>query len=480
MLEERRVMSRFGFALVFGCACSTLTMTGCSDAWNAGPMQYVESESLTKDVGKTNLFGKPVLQDKVRAALVGLFGDSPQHIKVPVGSGLPAGGLYLGNLLQEGVGPDAKTYTIYHARSVSSAMKVEASEIGDARRQEGGYAIYRKNCLHCHGVSGAGDGPTAPFLYPLPRDYRKGIFKFTSTASGAKPDRSDLRRTIKNGLHGTSMPAFDALLVESEIEQVIDYVIFLSMRGETELALIEEASISDEKDANALSDEIAKDVANNIFRKWKLAESQVFNPPTPRTPSSRESILRGRDLFLGKTTEKLECAGCHGPLARGDGPSFVSQDIFNEVVFGGNPSERQARLDAYTKQAEELKKEQKAATDKGDNELAASLGEEAEKLVKIRVLWDQKPDDWGNPLRPANLNRGVYKGGRRPIDIFWRVAKGINGAQMPAHYPSPLNEAKVWDVVNFVLALPYEPKLLKDVPAAPATGPAVASSGLGP
>ena len=51
-----------------------------------------------------------------------------------------------------------------------------------ARPQEGGYAIYRKNCLHCHGVSGAGDGPTAPFLYPLPRDYRKGIFKFTSTA----------------------------------------------------------------------------------------------------------------------------------------------------------------------------------------------------------------------------------------------------------------------------------------------------------
>ena len=470
-------MSRFGFALVLGCGFLTLTMTGCSDAWNAGPMQYVESESLTKDVGKTNLFGKTVLQDKVRAALAGLFGDSPQHIKVPVGSGLPAGGLYLGNLLQEGAGADAKIYAIYESRGLSSPVKVAMSEIGDARRQEGGYAIYRKNCLHCHGVSGAGDGPTAPFLYPLPRDYRKGIFKFTSTASGAKPDRSDLRRTIKNGLHGTSMPAFDALLVESEIEQVIDYVIFLSMRGETELALIEEASISDEKDANALSDEITKEVANNIFRKWKLAQSQVFNPPTPRTPSSRESILRGRDLFLGKTSEKLECAGCHGSLARGDGPSFVSQDVFNEVVFGGNPSERQARLDAYSKQADELKKEQKTAADKGDTELAARLGAEAEKLLKIRTLWDQKPDEWGNAILPANLNRGVYKGGRRPIDLFWRIAKGINGAQMPAHYPSPLNEAKVWDVVNFVLALPYEPELLKDAPA-PAKGPAMASSGL--
>ena len=78
----------------------------------------------------------------------------------------------------------------------------------------------------------------------------------------------------------------------------------------------------------------------------------------------------------------------------------MSQDVFNEVVFGGNPSERQARVDRLDD--------------------------------KIKALWDQKPDDWGNPLRPANLNRGVYKGGRRPIDIYWRIAKGINGAQMPA------------------------------------------------
>ncbi len=116
----------------------------------------------------------------------------------------------------------------------------------------------------------------------------------------------------------------------------------------------------------------------------------------------------------------------------GDGESFVKQDVFNEVVFGGNPSERPARIDALDD--------------------------------KTKTLWNQKPDDWGNPLRPANLNRGIYKGGRRPIDIYWRIAKGINGAQMPAHYPSPFDEKKMWDVVNFVLALPYEPELLEDAP----------------
>ena len=49
---------------------------------------------------------------------------------------------------------------------------------------------------------------------------------------------------------------------------------------------------------------------------------------------------------------------------------------------------------------------------------------------------------------------------------------------MPAHYPSPLNEQKVWDLVNFVLALPYEPELLKDV-ATRAAAPAVASRATG-
>ncbi len=239
------------------------------------------------------------------------------------------------------------------------------------------------------------------------------------------------------------MPAFEPLLSESEVEQVIDYVMFLSMRGETELLLIDEGAISDEKDANALSDEIVKEIAQGVFRKWKTAQAQVVNPPIPRTPSSRESILRGRELFLAKTPEKLECAGCHGQLANGDGPSFVSQDVFNEIVFGGNPSERQSRLDRL---------------------------DEATK-----TLWHQKPDDWGNPIRPANLNRGVYKGGRRPIDIYWRIAKGINGAQMPAHYPT-VNEQKIWDLVNFVLVLPYEPALLNEaVAASPPTGAAVAS-----
>jgi mono/diheme cytochrome c family protein len=252
----------------------------------------------------------------------------------------------------------------------------------------------------------------------------------------ARPARDDLRRTIRNGLHGTSMPAFHSLLTDVEIEQVIDYVIFLSMRGETELALIEIAALADEKDPDSFSDEIVKEAADAVFKKWKPGQAQVVNPPVPRTPSNRESILRGRELFL-----KTDCKDCHGTLARGDGGSFVPQDVFNFVLFGGNPSERQARLDTYD--------------------------------AKIKEMWKQKPDEWGNPLRPANLNRPVYKGGRRPIDLYWRIAKGINGSQMPGHYPS-INEQQIWDLVNFLLVLPYEPELLADAPPPAPSGGALA------
>jgi mono/diheme cytochrome c family protein len=66
-------------------------------------------------------------------------------------------------------------------------------------------------------------------------------------------------------------------------------------------------------------------------------------------------------------------------------------------------------------------------------------------------------DAWGNLVRPNNLTNGVYRGGRRPIDLFWRIRGGINPCEMPKNE----DEDKVWDLVNFVEALPY-PDMLPD------------------
>jgi mono/diheme cytochrome c family protein len=271
------VTSRFRFVLLAG----TLALAGCDDAQWTGPILYRDHERFAKD-----LAAKPNSQEVIRDALKKNFGDDLKHIRVPEGSGLRDDGLYLANFIR--VGGERKPVLEKDPRT------------GKSVQVEGGYALYRKNCLHCHGVFGAGDGPTSAFLYPRPRDYRLGIYKFTSTNPvNAKPTRADLRKTILYGLHGTSMPGFEALMSASEIEQVIDYMTFLSIRGETERYLVDEAMNNDDKDArDALGDDTVKELITKVTSSWKEAETQVVNPSVRRVIASPESIKRGRDLYL--------------------------------------------------------------------------------------------------------------------------------------------------------------------------------------
>jgi mono/diheme cytochrome c family protein len=447
--EDWRVTSRLYLFLVAGSLA--LTLAGCGDAFNAGPIVYRDSERFEKKPEANpdyNLIGKPKLQEAVRKAVLDTFGPSPSEMKVPEGSGLPEGGRRLGNYEQV----DGKRRPIVYVSTTGEKVPVV-----------GGYALYRRHCLHCHGVQGAADGPTAEFLYPLPRDYRRGVFKFTSTnPTNAKPTRADLKKTVLYGVHGTSMPAFEARMTPAEIEQVIDYVTFLSMRGETEYNLIREASSYE--DNNPLDADIVKEILAGVITTWKAADTQVVNPSVARTSPARESILRGREIFLGiNPGKKASCTDCHGVQGLGNGTKFVDRGVFDKVVFRRMPVEK-----ALEVRYKEVGDEEKSAKIDPDNphphEAEAERNEKLpEYKTRMMTLW--KPgslDDWGNPLRPANLTLGVYKGGRRPIDLYWRIAKGINGAQMPSHAGSILNDQEIWDVINFVLALPYEPELLKD------------------
>jgi hypothetical protein len=64
---------------------------------------------------------------------------------------------------------------------------------------------------------------------------------------------------------------------------------------------------------------------------------------------------------------------------------------------------------------------------------------------------------------PRNLREGSYRGGRRPLDIFWRVSAGIAGTPMPAGGPATagaqgtLTQEEIWQIVDYVHSLPFEP-----------------------
>jgi hypothetical protein len=72
-----------------------------------------------------------------------------------------------------------------------------------------------------------------------------------------------------------------------------------------------------------------------------------------------------------------------------------------------------------------------------------------------------KYDYWGTVVRPADVTTGVFRGGRRPIDLFWRIHSGINGTGMTAFgkqnpgQQSGMSSAQIWDLVNFLEVLPY-------------------------
>jgi len=288
-----------------------------------------------------------------------------------------------------------------------------------------GRQLYQRHCSHCHGTSGDGAGPTAEYLKPRPRDYRHGIFKFTSTSGQAKASRSDLQRILRNGIPGTYMPSFVPMLDEVELKHVVEYIRFLAMRGEFERRLASElaSDYSSEAVANrveggestqdiieelkgVLGEDIHDSlefVGDGVADDWSAADEEdvQVTPSIARVPDTIESRRLGRELFLSKD---VACADCHGIDGRGDGPQ--------STIFEKNP-----------------------ATD---------------QLYEEPGLHDV----WHNVNQPRNLTYGIYRGGRRPVDLFRRVSAGIKGTRMPSF--KNLEHEKVWHIVNYVLSLPFE------------------------
>jgi mono/diheme cytochrome c family protein len=178
--------------------------------------------------------------------------------------------------------------------------------LGDAKVDDEqlahGAEVYRLRCAACHGVTGDGNGPAARVMHPLPRDYRQGIFKFSSTVNGQKPLREDLLRFIRRGARGTSMPSFK-LLPEADLEAVVDYVLLLTHRGELEALLAEEAEAEEALDPKNVPGHVA-----SIVEKWQAAPAHKIYPKTAEPPYTWESIELGREAFAGT---KASCHKCH-------------------------------------------------------------------------------------------------------------------------------------------------------------------------
>jgi mono/diheme cytochrome c family protein len=87
-----------------------------------------------------------------------------------------------------------------------------------------GLRIFAQHCAICHGPDGRGNGPAAPSMFPRPRDFSIGKFKYKSTAAGEPPTDEDLLRTIRDGLPASAMPYYAGLLATEELNAVVEQV----------------------------------------------------------------------------------------------------------------------------------------------------------------------------------------------------------------------------------------------------------------
>jgi len=262
----------------------------------------------------------------------------------------------------------------------------------DDRTLDWGARLYRVHCLHCHGVAGNGRGPTAPWVNPHPRDYRLGKFKFISTKG------SDQRKPRRADLLRTLREGIEAtsmpsfgLLPENELEALVSYVIHLSMRGQIEFQVMKEILTDDSE----------------------LADTGVSARVNEYMDSSNDASIPG---------------------------SWKIADANAIVPDAPFPS----------------KEERKASVERGFKRFRDQSGQ---GCIKCHTDYGRQSllfyDDWGTIGRPADLTAGIYRGGRRPIDLYYRIHSGINGSNMPGS-ANNLSSKDIWDLVNFLQVLPYK------------------------
>jgi DMSO reductase family type II enzyme heme b subunit len=63
-------------------------------------------------------------------------------------------------------------------------------------------------------------------------------------------------------------------------------------------------------------------------------------------------------------------------------------------------------------------------------------------------------DDWGNPIKPANLTKPWrFRGGSTPTDVATRLAAGVAGTPMPSFIDSVEKPEDIWHLTNYILSL---------------------------
>jgi mono/diheme cytochrome c family protein len=197
-----------------------------------------------------------------------------------------------------------------------------------------GPTLFAQNCARCHGLTGNGDGFVSFFLNPPARRFGQDKFALATTTNGVPTDE-DLMYVIKHGIPGSSMPAFDNL-TDDERRALARHVRRLAHAG-LYAKLLAQARKDEEPDEEELR-RISQRTASQLVPGQPL--------PIPELPGpTAESLARGNQVF------QKNCATCHGPQGKGDGPQVNNmkndngaptkpRDLARGIFKGGSEPQR--------------------------------------------------------------------------------------------------------------------------------------------
>ncbi len=164
---------------------------------------------------------------------------------------------------------------------------------------ERGQEIHHDKCSYCHGDTGKGDGPSAAYSSPQPRNFSKSHIKIRSTAFGKIPTDQDIFDRITLGMPGTTMPGWSHLSASDRWSLVL----YLKTLGRKYKRFVDKGK--------------------------KHAPIVVPEPPA----FTLESLASGKQLFLEN------CSGCHGVKGRSDGASTIKiVDLASNAIWPRNLS----------------------------------------------------------------------------------------------------------------------------------------------
>lgn len=180
-----------------------------------------------------------------------------------------------------------------------------------------GKAQFAQNCVSCHGAEGKGDGPAAASMNPRPRNF--------SLDAGWKNGRkvSQIFKTLKEGLPGTSMASFGTLGVDDRWA-ISHYVQSVGPK-------VEEDSVADLAKIGvdpATYGSATEAVAQEIPLEFAVSRIAVAEARLRSAPSVAERSV-GMNRSQAERLFRSDCASCHG--VNGEGGIKVK-------ALGGSPA----------------------------------------------------------------------------------------------------------------------------------------------